>query len=235
MNRLFPFLLAALLMQSSSSRHVPAGHPASIHPVLDQYLQERLGEFDQISDERCVELSSLATKIGELTASDQPVQLNFICTHNSRRSHLAQIWTSVAAHYFGLTDIHAFSGGTEATAMNERIVATLRRAGLKIDVEKILSPSNPHYSVQFAHDGTTLDCFSKVYNEAPNPSDGFLAVLVCGNADKNCPVVQGATDRLVIRYDDPKASDDTPQESQTYDERCAQISREMLYAISQLK
>jgi len=35
--------------------------------------------------------------------------------------------------------------------------------------------------------------------------------------------------RFALPYDDPKQSDGTPTEVKTYDERCRQIAREMLY------
>jgi arsenate reductase (thioredoxin) len=48
----------------------------------------------------------------------------------------------------------------------------------------------------------------------------------------DCPIVRGASHRVSIPYKDPKVADDTPTESAAYDERCAQIAREMLFAFS---
>lgn len=204
-------------------------------PVLSDYLHLRAAEFEQISDSRQAELAKAASLIKKQLSMNENVQLNFICTHNSRRSHLAQIWTAVATNHFGIDKIVTFSGGTEATAMNSRIVAALQRAGLDVDrTHDSKDLSNPHYLVRYTSDQDPLECFSKVYNQPPNPKDAFVAILVCGNADRACPIVTGATDRLVIRYDDPKVSDNTPKEESTYDERCAQISREMIFLISQI-
>jgi len=77
-------------------------------------------------------------------------------------------------------------------------------------------------------------CFSKVYDEAPNPASEFVAVMVCTEADGACPDVAGATGRFALPYVDPKASDGTGLESATYDDRCAQIAREMLYMMSRV-
>ncbi|MCK4776283.1 MAG: protein-tyrosine-phosphatase, partial [Candidatus Krumholzibacteria bacterium] len=63
-------------------------------------------------------------------------------------------------------------------------------------------------------------------------TEDFCAVMTCSQADKNCPVVVGASMRVAIPYDDPKAFDGTDQEAANYDERCRQISREMLYLFS---
>lgn len=205
-------------------------------PVLSDYLRSRIAEFDQISESRQTELANAAGLIQKKSLANETVQLNFICTHNSRRSHLAQIWTAVAANHFGIANIVTFSGGTEATAMNSRIVAALQQAGLQVSrTDDSEDSPNPHYLVRYANDQDTLECFSKVYNQPPNPEDDFVAILVCGNADRACPIVAGASDRLVIRYNDPKVSDDTPEETATYNERCAQISREMLFLISKIQ
>ncbi|MEL6797418.1 MAG: protein-tyrosine-phosphatase, partial [Planctomycetota bacterium] len=109
-------------------------------------------------------------------------------------------------------------------------VAALSRAGL--DVEQTTPEPNPIYHVRYSDSSAALTCFSKVYDVAPNPGEGFAAIMVCGHADENCPLVHGVEMRTAIRYDDPKVSDGTPAESATYDERCAQIAREMLYAFS---
>ena len=46
---------------------------------------------------------------------------------------------------------------------------------------------------------------------------------------KVCPIVAGADFRIALPFEDPKAFDDTPLESEKYTERCRQIGREMLY------
>lgn len=154
--------------------------------------------------------------------------MTFICTHNSRRSHLAQVWAATAAARYGFSQVYTYSGGTEATAFNSRAVAALERAGF--DVLKTSDDRNPVYHVRYAADAAPLTCFSKVYDQAPNPGDGFCAVMTCGDANERCPVVHGAAQRIAITYEDPKSADGTPAEAARYDERCAQIAREMLYA-----
>jgi hypothetical protein len=71
-----------------------------------------------------------------------------------------------------------------------------------------------------------------VYFDAANPNEDYCAVMTCSQADKNCPNVWGASHRVAISYDDPKVADDTANETATYDKRCAQIAREMLFAFS---
>ena len=205
--------------------------PGRLYPDIESYVSKREQEFEQISDERKSELQQLAVYVAQRIAKGQDAKLTFVCTHNSRRSHLTQIWTQIAAAHYGVNHVQTFSGGTEVTACNPRTVAALKRCGLRFSTKEE-SSSNPHYAVAFSDMEPPLVCFSKVFNRAPNPSSNYCAVMTCSHADKNCPVAIGCDLRLAIRYEDPKVSDDTPQEAATYDERCAQIAREMLYAMS---
>jgi protein-tyrosine-phosphatase len=202
-----------------------------MNPSLEKFIAARTTEFDLIPAERKEHLNQIALYVHSRLKSNHPARLTFICTHNSRRSHLAQIWAKTAATHFGLPNVETFSGGTEATAFNRRAIDAVRRAGFDISSPADTS-SNPHYQVRFADTAPPLECFSKVYNEAPNPKTDFCAVMTCSQADKSCPIVAGASLRIAIPYDDPKAFDDTPDETSKYDERSQQIAREMLYLFS---
>ena len=72
-------------------------------------------------------------------------------------------------------------------------------------------------------------CFSKIHDQPPNPTSDFVAVMVCDEADRTCPLLPGAEARLPIRFEDPKQADGTPSESMIYDQRCREIAREMLW------
>ncbi len=205
-----------------------------LHSPLSQYLNARIAEFEAIPALRKRELESVAVYIRDRSNRAIPSKLTFICTHNSRRSHLSQIWASVAARYFDIADVETFSGGTEATAFNHRAIAALRRCGLQITSDDG-NACNPRYRVSSEFDQTSLECFSKVYNEPPNPTSHYCAVMTCSEADQACPVAMGCDLRVPIRYEDPKVADDTEQESITYDERSSQICREMLYLMSQVR
>ncbi len=202
-----------------------------LYPVLLAYLVARESETGRIPAERKVELAKVADYVREKLMNEQPARLTFICTHNSRRSHLSQIWAQVAAEYYHLRGVETFSGGTEATAFNPRAVAALQRCGLKI-VPVDSNSSNPRYQVTASESSPPQVCFSKVYSAPPNPVQGYCAVMTCSQADDACPVVMGCDLRMPIRYEDPKIADDTPHETQCYDERAAQICTEMLYMMS---
>lgn len=198
-----------------------------------KYLADRMSEFDSIPEDRKAELKKMTDYIVQRRKDSKPIRMTFICTHNSRRSHMAQLWAAAAAAHFDVAHFQSFSGGTEATAFNPRAVAALERAGMVFETSQL--DSNPHYSVTITDLKTPQECFSKVYNSPPNPEHDFCAVMTCSSADKSCPIVAGAEQRIAITYEDPKVADGTDQEASKYDERCAQIAREMLYAFSLIK
>ncbi len=209
----------------------PAPSASSLYPELLRYLDERVTEFDAIPSDRKTELAKVADYVRDRVSKSQPAKITFICTHNSRRSHLSQIWAQVAAEYYGLVGVETFSGGTEATAFNPRAVAAMQRCGLKI-VADDPATTNPRYSVYTSDAATPQVCFSKAYGDPPNPSQGYCAVMTCSQADDACPLVMGCDLRMPIRYEDPKVADDTEFEAQRYDERSAQICSEMLYMLA---
>lgn len=159
------------------------------------------------------------------------VNLNFICTHNSRRSQFAQVWAQVAAAYYRI-DATCFSGGVEVTAFNSRAIDSLLRTGFKIAANN--NASNPKYSIYYHNDMAPAVCFSKEFDHHINPTTHFAAVMTCSHADENCPFIPGAEKRIPLLYDDPKAFDGTPEEAIKYDERSAQIASEMFYVFSKV-
>jgi protein-tyrosine-phosphatase len=201
-----------------------------INPELESYVDERVAEFGEIPQQRRTELEAIATFVSAKHAAGEPVKLTFICTHNSRRSHMSQIWAQTGAYLFGFDDVETFSGGTEATAFNPRAVAAMQRAGFL--VEPFSDGKNPVYEVRYEPEMEPMQAFSKVYDDAPNPTEGFAAIMTCSAADDACPIVFGAAERIAIPYDDPKAFDGTEREAEAYDERCRQIAREMLYVFA---
>ena len=159
------------------------------------------------------------------------VYLNFICTHNSRRSQFSQIWAQIAAQYFGIP-ARCFSGGVEITSFNERAVASLKRSGFNITSSE---EENPRYAIFFAEDIKPIIAFSKLFNDPVNKVEQFAAVMTCSHADENCPFIPGAEKRIAVRYEDPKAFDDTPEEAHRYDERSLQVASEMFYVFSKIQ
>jgi protein-tyrosine-phosphatase len=199
-------------------------------PSLQNYLTYVTAEFDQISEERKLTLQKLTEYVRSKVTANQPARLVFICTHNSRRSHLSQIWAQLAAHYYGIPGVGTYSSGTEATAFNPRAVKAMRKAGFQI--EGAGSETNPVYALKWSEEAAPIKAYSKVYDAEGNPTRDFAAVMTCSEADRNCPFIPGAEMRLPLPYHDPKDFDSTPQEEAQYDERTRQIAKEIFYAFS---
>lgn len=213
--------------------NTPANHPMerTLRPELQRYVNERvMPAVANIPAERKESLDLIAAFVKERKAAGATADLTFICTHNSRRSHLSQLWAATAAWHFTQDHVRTYSGGTEATAFNPRAVAAVERAGFHV-----VKPEgkNPVYEVSFAPDHAAERCWSKKYDDAANPQKDFCAVMTCSQADAACPIVQGALDRISLPYNDPKAADGTPEEAARYDERCLQIAVEMFYVMQQ--
>lgn len=186
----------------------------------------------KISDERKEVLKPLADYIQKKSSFGETIRLNFICTHNSRRSHLSQIWAQTMAFHFGIKNIFCYSGGTEATAMYPKIAETLRKQGFQII--QLSESENPVYAVKYAQNESPIICFSKTFNNDFNPKTNFGAIMTCNNADEGCPIVYGAEARFSIKYDDPKAFDGTDFQTQKYAERSLEIAQEMWWVFNSI-
>lgn len=180
----------------------------------------------ELREERRRILDRLASFVANRNALEEPARLVFVCTHNSRRSQLAQAWARAMVAHVGALNIESYSAGTEVTAFNPRAADALARAGFEVSGT---DGDNPRMRVRYAEGAPTLECFSKLMDDPANPSADFAAVMTCKGADEGCPVVGGASLRISLPYDDPKAFDGTPSEALAYDERSRQIATEMLY------
>ncbi len=197
--------------------------------MLYQAVKDSVSQLniDSISSERKTVLQPLIDFIKEKKENDERILLNFICTHNSRRSHLSQIWAQVMAEYFHIKDVDTYSGGTEATAIFPKVVDTLNIQGLK--VKQATHTENPIYYINLGDNIKPVIGFSKVFENDFNPKSDFAAIMTCSSADEGCPFVFGCSKRIAITYEDPKAFDGTELQDEKYLERSIQIATEMKY------
>lgn len=202
-----------------------------IYPKLQYHIDE-ISKIE-ISKDRQIVLKPLIDYIQSKKDNGDNILLNFICTHNSRRSHLSQIWAKTMATYCGLKNVFCFSGGTESTALFPKIFETLQKQGF--EVLKISETENPIYAFKFSECEMPIIAYSKIYDHPYNPNSGFGAVLTCDSADENCPIVKGAETRISIQYQDPKISDGTPEMDSVYWKRSYEIASEMYFVFSNIK
>ncbi len=227
MKNLITFFIVNLLVMTSKAQQ------PILFPFLQSFFEEAQLNFNRIPLERKMALKEISDYISQKKKLQKDIELTFICTHNSRRSHISQIMAQAAAAYYGVGNIYCYSGGTEVTAFNINAVKALRAIGFEIAATNSLL--NPVYEVKYGSTTPKLIAFSKLYTSMPNPQKEYGAVLTCSQADVSCPIVQGADGRFKLPYEDPKLSDGTPEQDQVYAERCKQIGLEMLYVFSLVK
>jgi len=205
----------------------------NLNPKLFNYCETLPSEFNQITEERKSDLDEIVSFILEQQKDQKAINLLFVCTSNSRRSHMSQVWAQIASVYYEVKNVSTFSGGTEQTKVNKNAIAALEKTGIILQSNQ--QSENPIWIASVGETINPMVLFSKKYTDSTNPSQNFGAIMVCSEADQTCPIVPGADFRLGLPYQDPKLFDNTPQQSEKYDERCRQIAREMFYVFSQIK
>ena len=183
-----------------------------------------------IREERKAVLHVFIDYLNAKLEAQTPIKLIYICTHNSRRSTMAQLWTQVLAYWYNVP-MSCYSGGTEVTAFNPRAVHIMRNLGFKM---ADTNGDNPVYSFKISDHIPEITAYSKLYNDAANPTEGFAAVMTCDHADINCPIIHGSEKRIALPYEDPKAFDDSELEQIMYKKRSLQIASELNYVFSKL-
>jgi arsenate reductase len=177
-------------------------------------------------------LLRIAETIAKEYSLNEVVHLNFICTHNSRRSQLGQVWSFYAAHNFGL-NIKSFSGGTEVTAFFRNTVKTLQKVGFTFQLEDF-SHQNPKYRISFSGTNDNILGFSKLYNETVN-IEPYMVITTCDSADQNCPFIPTATFRFHLPFVDPKHSDGSANQEDVYLQTNRKIAGEIHFIFANVK
>lgn len=202
-------------------------------PSIKVYCDSLIKDFSKIPIQRKEILEKISQYIAKKNTLNKPINLVYICTHNSRRSHFGQVWAHVASKYYGIANVNTYSGGTEATAFNTNAINALKRVGF--DVKAINIEKNSTFHISFDEKENPIVCISKVYDDPKNPQSEFAAIMTCSDAEENCPFIPGVELRIGTTYDDPKEFDNTPLQDAKYDERCKQIALETFYVFSKLK
>lgn len=204
--------------------------PSDIFPEIEKHIKSL--DSDALPEERRTLLQPLIDYIQSRLKEKQEIRLNFICTHNSRRSHLSQVWAQTLAAYHNLENVSCYSGGTEATALFPMVAETLENSGFKI--ETLSKGNNPVYSIKYSANAHPVIGFSKTFDDPFNPRSGFAAVMTCSQADEGCPFIAGADLRVPMTFEDPKVFDNTPRQMEKYRERSVQIATELHYVFSRI-
>ena len=205
-----------------------------IYPGLEVSLGKLAVENPEISDIHISARRDLVQAVCELKEKQDSVSIIMVCTGNSRRSMMGAAMGNAAVAYHGLDGIRFFSGGTKPSAFNPRAIRALREMGFVIHETGENAPPgadgefNPCYNVHWGIGNCFTREFSKRYDDLANPRKDFIAIMVCDEADMECPTVQGAFRRISAPFADPKEFDGTNQESARYAQRRDDLGRFML-------
>lgn len=194
-------------------------------PIKTKIFFENALKNTKIPINRQKLLISIANFITSEIKKENTVFLNFICTHNSRRSQFAQIWAHVAIEYYRFQNIASFSGGTCVTAFHRNTVKTLQAVGFHFTVKKF-SHTNPVYEILSEVITQPIIGFSKIYDDSFNKKP-FIAITTCASAQENCPFIPNTLKQYHLEYVDPKFSDNTSFTAEKYMETNKIIAAEM--------
>ncbi len=196
---------------------------------INSLCESLITQFDSIPEKRKEILEKITAYIQQRKDSNKPISLVYICTHNARRSFFGQIWAQTAASFYGIDNCTTYSGGMEVTRCHPNAINALQNQGF--ETHRSSDSTNPLYEINYGENDNLL-CFSKLFNDSRNPTQDFAAIMVCSDAETNCPFIPEAALRISTTYDDPKEFDGTPLEVEKYLERANQIALECLYVFS---
>ena len=199
---------------------------------LTTYIKKVILDIDKISNKRKKPLLEIVDYVKQGSLNKNRANITFICTHNSRRSQLAQCWGIASSQYYNLKNINFFSGGMEITSFNINALNALKRSGFIIDQK---GQKEQTYLLKTSKNYDGQKFYSKRYDYKSNPQIKFLAIMTCSDADKKCPIVKGADKKIFLPYQDPRVSDGSGLEESVYDQSCYTIAQEMFYLMKKTR
>jgi arsenate reductase (thioredoxin) len=224
------------LSESELDRALDSDVPSSrmrLTPELRQHAELLTTSFDMIEPNHHESIDKLAEWIATQWQPNSSLHVIAACTGNSRRSILSAAMGNMAAAYYGFDNIRFHSGGTAPSAFNKRTIAALKEIGFQIEAtgqeaeRGDAKTPNPTYHMTWGKDLEATE-FSKHFQDTSNPQSGFAVILVCSDADAECPIVPGASLRVSMTFIDPKVYDDGIFEAKKYAERRDDIGRTFL-------
>ena len=233
------------LDDDDARRALEADAPATrraLRPEVREYADLLTTSYDRIDPSKLAVVERLAAWIAARRRDGEPADVVVVCTGNSRRSMMGATLGNVAAAYHGLPEVRFSSGGTDPSAINPRAIAAIRAVGIAVEPTGDEAPrgaagaANPAYRVAWGEgEGMQMNEFSKRFDDPANPASGFAAIMVCAEADAECPFVPGADLRLSSPFLDPKMFDDGAFEAVKYAERRDDLGRLMLAALGRAR
>jgi len=207
--------------------------PGQLFPSLSRNVDRLSQETTAIGPQRTQLLEQAARQIVDRFKAEETLHFSVVCTHNARRSQIGQAWLNALASYDGLSNVEAFSAGTETSAFHPNAVKALQTIGFQIGETK--EGSNPHYQTQIGEAHPAFTQFSKTLDDPSIPQEHLVAIMVCRSADEACPFVPGASLRLSIPFEDPGKTDQTPEAPAAYLATAEEIGRAFNFLLAEIK
>ncbi len=204
-----------------------------LYPILNEYVKDFPKEFRKIPEDRRYRLNEIVYFLEEQQERKAPWQVTFISTNQSSVSHMTQVWSKVAAFYFGMAKYQSFSAGIKPEPISTNTILAMEKAGFIVYKTEV--GGMDVYRVKYSYNLEPIVVFPKKLNYVKNPFDNFMAVFVDENADMNTQNIKGTYNRLLLNYNDPVGYSGSGLEDQIYDKSCKQIAVEMFYVFSQLR
>ena len=196
-----------------------------VHENIKEFIL-KLNE-NSISKKRLKILDKIINELNKNTLKNNYPKIIFICTHNSRRSQLAEIWSHTFSFIFKKKN-KIFSAGTSKEEFNIRAINVLEKIGFKIKEE------GKKYIFNFSENCNSIHMYSKDISEL-NLKNHFITIMTCADSDKNCPAIPNALARILLSYKDPKSFDNSKQETNKYIATSKKIALELFYLFKNLK
>jgi len=194
-------------------------------------VKARIKEFilklntNKIQGGRIEILNKIAKDINKNQDLNHYPDLLFVCTHNSRRSQFAEIWAKTIAFIYN-KKINIFSAGITEENFNWRAINVLQKIGFSIT-------NDSKYHVEFSKNHKPIKMYSKTIDHI-NSENPLIAVMICAEANADCPNVNTAIKKRLLSYLDPKKWDNTKLEKIKYLETCTMIATEISYLFSKI-
>lgn len=206
------------------------GESQKLYNKLEEYCILLPSEFDKIKDERKENLNILGEYILSNSPGESGIYLLFVCDNNSRRSQFAQVWAQTAAYFYKIDKLKAYSGGLSETAINYRIMESLKQAGFSVTAAEAYS-QNPVYLLSIGRKFPDIFIFSKKYDYWNNPSMDFASVYCSKSEEFSQLKVLGSEQTIELPYEDVKIFDNSFGGAEKNDQVCWEIAREMFYVM----
>lgn len=229
---IFLYFIFVILLAYPVFAQKPKG-PNKLYPILFNYARNLYDEYSNIPMERRYILDEIANYIIGSNQFEGRSSLLIIGTNNATRSILVESWANAAAYYYGISNVHIYSGGINTSKISTNAIIALEKAGFII--YKTDDPQNLTYELKYSYNIPPVILKSKKYNDKSNPESLYGAVFVCPNADINLPVLKGNNFRTSLHYFDPSAYDMAGDALDQYLLRSKEIATEMFYLFNRLK